>query len=114
VQLQKEAKRVKIYSRRGADFTERYASIADALLKLPAKQIVIDAELVVLREDGTSDFAALHTRRFDPAMLCAWYFDLLGHAGKDMREMPLMVRKRKLGTILRGSVIQAPSLSVCR
>ena len=102
VQLHKEAKRMKIYSRRGADFTERYAPIGDALLTLPAEQIIIGAELVVLREDGTPDFNALHTKRFDPAMLCAWCFDLLGHGGKDMREMPLMVRKLKLGTLLRA------------
>jgi bifunctional non-homologous end joining protein LigD len=102
VQLDKEGKRAKMYSRRGADFTERYAPIAEALVKLPAREAIIDGELVVLREDGTADFHALHWRKFDPAMLCVWCFDLLSHAGKDLCEMPLTVRKLKLGTILRG------------
>ena len=102
VQLHKEGKRVKIYSRRGADFTERYAPIAEALSKLPTREAIIDGELVVLREDGSADFLALHSRRFDPAMLCVWGFDLLSHAGKDLCEMPLTVRKLKLGTILRS------------
>ncbi len=43
LQLHKDGKRIKIYSRRGADFTERYAPIADALAKLPMKEAIISS-----------------------------------------------------------------------
>jgi len=77
VQLHKEGKRVKIYSRRGADFTT---------LPLP---------------NGVPDFRTLHSRTFDPSTLAIWAFDLLQHNGTDMRPHPLTVRKLKLGTMLR-------------
>jgi bifunctional non-homologous end joining protein LigD len=35
VQLHKDSKRIKIYSRRGADFTKRYPPVAEALAELP-------------------------------------------------------------------------------
>ena len=102
VQLHKDGKRIKIYSRRGADFTERYAPIADALAKLPMKEAIIDGELVVLREDGTPDFHALHLKKYDPSMLCVWCFDLMSCNSKDLREIPLTVRKLRLGRLLRS------------
>ena len=102
LQLHKDGKRIKIYSRRGADFTERYAPIADALAKLPMKEAIIDGELVVLREDGTPDFHALHLKKYDPSMLCVWCFDLMSCNSKDLREIPLTVRKLRLGRLLRS------------
>jgi len=50
---------VTIYSRGGHDWTERYRSVAVQAAQLSAKHLVIDGEMVVLREDGTCDFWAL-------------------------------------------------------
>jgi bifunctional non-homologous end joining protein LigD len=50
---------VTIYSRGGYDWTERYRSVAEQATQLSAKHLVIDGEMVVLREDGTCDFWAL-------------------------------------------------------
>ena len=101
VQLHKQAKEVVICSRRGADFTKRYQPVAEALIKLPARSAIIDAELVVALPNGIPDFRALHSRKFDPDTLAIWAFDLLEHNGNDMRPHPLTVRKLKLGTMLR-------------
>jgi len=35
-------------------------------------------------------------------MLCVWCFDLMSCNGKDLREMPLTVRKLRLGRLLRS------------
>ena len=47
---------VTIYSREGHDWTERYRSVADQAAQLTADHLVVDGEMVVLRNDGTSDF----------------------------------------------------------
>ena len=51
----------RIYSRGGHDWTERYGSIAEQTAQLSAKHLVVDGEMVVLREDGTCDYWALQT-----------------------------------------------------
>jgi bifunctional non-homologous end joining protein LigD len=79
----------------------RYQPIADALAGLPVRSLIIDAELVVTLPNGIPDFRALHSRKFDPATLAIWAFDLLQHNGNDLRMHPLTVRKLKLGTMLR-------------
>jgi hypothetical protein len=58
----KEGERIKIWSRRGADFTDRFSRIADAVRGLPVDEALIDGEAVVLRDDGRSDFGVLMTK----------------------------------------------------
>jgi ATP dependent DNA ligase domain len=59
----KQGERVKIWSRRGADFTHCFPTIAEAVRGLAADEALIDGEAVVLKDDGRSDFAALMTKR---------------------------------------------------
>ena len=59
----KEGERVKVWSRRGADFTDRFARIAEAVCGLPPDDALVDGEAVVFRRDGKSDFVALTTNR---------------------------------------------------
>ena len=55
--------RAKVWSRRGADFTDRFATISEAVRGLSVDRALIDGEAVVLRDDGRSDFNALLTKR---------------------------------------------------
>ena len=72
----RQGERVKVWSRRGADFTDRFSRIADAMRGLPVGEALIDGEAVVFRDDGRSDFHALLTKRGGlMALLVA--FDLL-------------------------------------
>jgi bifunctional non-homologous end joining protein LigD len=48
----KQGEQVKIWSRRGADFTYRFPAIAEAVRGLSAHEALIDGEAVVLRNDG--------------------------------------------------------------
>ena len=91
----KQGERVKVWSRRGADFTERFPRIADAVRGLACDEALIDGEAVVFLGDGWSDFHALLTKRGgEAAALVA--FDLLRLNGDDLR-------LRRLGRpLLRG------------
>jgi bifunctional non-homologous end joining protein LigD len=60
---------------------------------------LIDGEAVITRDDGTPDFHALRgRRRGHEAVLYA--FDLIEHDGDDLRDLPLIKRKRRLARLL--------------
>jgi len=97
-----EGKRVRLLTRRGYDWSDRYPLIAQAAMRLRKSSFVIDGEAVILGPDGISDFDALHTgKRNVEARLYA--FDLLMDDGADMRDEPLQVRKLWLSKLLKRS-----------
>jgi len=54
---------------------------------------------VIASKDGMSDFRALRSkRRWHEAMLFA--FDLIEHDGRDLRDLPLIERKRRLAKLI--------------
>jgi hypothetical protein len=59
VQAHLEAGRPKLFTRRGYDWTPRFAARASALADLPANNIVLDGEVIVQGETGVADFDAL-------------------------------------------------------
>jgi bifunctional non-homologous end joining protein LigD len=87
----KQGKRVLVWSRRGADFTNCFQRIAEAVRGLSCGRGVIDGEAVVFQYDGRSDFHALLTKR---GWLVAAFvaFDLLRLGGDDLRQRPLEKR----------------------
>ena len=98
IQIHKDGRDVALYSRKGNDFTARYASFAGAVAKLSSKSFILDGELCACDEDGYPNFSA-RLRRSD-LPLCVWVFDILSQHGKDLRALPLMVRRRKLETLM--------------
>ena len=97
IQLHKAGGEVCLYSRKGKNLTDRFASIREAVLCLPARSAVIDGELVACHTDGKPDFFALMRRQGE---LCVWCFDLLSLNGRDLRARPLALRKDKLRSLL--------------
>jgi bifunctional non-homologous end joining protein LigD len=91
----KRGEQVKIWSRRRADFTDRFASIAQAVRRVPADEALIDGAAVVLREDGRSDFRALMTKR-GGAQASLIAFDLPRVDGNGMRLRPIEERRNAL------------------
>jgi ATP-dependent DNA ligase len=90
---------VRLFTRRGYDWTDRYPAIARAAAKLQARSFTLDGEAVVCGPDGIAVFDALHRRRtVAEAMLYA--FDLLELDGADLRPLPLGDRKAKLARLL--------------
>ncbi|MGH6675588.1 MAG: non-homologous end-joining DNA ligase [Xanthobacteraceae bacterium] len=96
---------VTIYSRGGHDWTDRYRSVADQAVQLNAKHLVIDGEMVVLREDGTCDYWALHkgARGSLSDRVTYFAFDLLYQDGEDLRRRPFLARKELLRKALKTS-----------
>jgi bifunctional non-homologous end joining protein LigD len=100
-QLHKAGNSAIVYSKNGREFSNRFPGILHALLALPSKNAIIDAEVVALKDDGSADFRALHSGNYTQENLCAWCFDLLAFNDTDMRPLPLVARKLKLGTLLK-------------
>ncbi len=97
--------KVKLFSRNGLDWTTRMASVAEALKTVQATSAVIDGEVVVLDEQGLSDFAKLQAA-FDekkPTALTYYCFDLLHLDGHNLRDAKLTERKKLLGIILEAA-----------
>jgi bifunctional non-homologous end joining protein LigD len=57
VQLVNEA--VKVFTRRGHDWTKRFRKVADDACHIGAGSAIIDGEIVVPAADGTTDFSVL-------------------------------------------------------
>src|SRR6476661_3608529 len=55
----RDGDRVRVFSRRGHDWTDRVPLIAQALAKLRVKSVTLDGEGVVCRPDGVTDFERL-------------------------------------------------------
>ena len=80
----------------------RFRELAEALARvLPAKNAILDGEIVVMTKSGP-DFYALMFRRGQPAYAA---FDLLWLDGRDLRELPLWRRKRMLRKLLADTPV---------
>jgi bifunctional non-homologous end joining protein LigD len=73
--VRRDGKAVRLFTRRGHDWTERYPAIAAAAAKVRAKSFTQDGEAVVTGQDGVAVFDALHRRhKVTNAMLHAFDF----------------------------------------
>jgi bifunctional non-homologous end joining protein LigD len=97
--VRRDGEAVRLFTRRGYDWTERYPAIASAAAKVRARSFTPDGEAVVAGADGVAVFDALHRRgRVTDAILQA--FDLLELDGEDLRPLPLGQRKKRLARLL--------------
>jgi bifunctional non-homologous end joining protein LigD len=87
-------------TRKGLDWTEKFAAVADAGSGLPA--CIIDGEVCALDRNGAPDFAALQAALSEGRSqdLTYFVFDLLFEGAGDLRHMPLMERKERLKKML--------------
>ena len=97
---------VRLLTRNGLDWTDRFAGIARALANLPVTSALLDGEAVVETAAGVSDFSALQQAlsagRTDHLVYCA--FDLLHLDGRNLRSLPLDERKALLDRLLADAV----------
>jgi bifunctional non-homologous end joining protein LigD len=110
IQLHKSGNEVRLYSRKGKDFTSRFPASA-RVLALPVRAAVIDGELVVSDAEGKPDFYALMRRYMDG--ICVWCFDLLVLGGSDLRSLAFEERKVKLEALLAKANDDRLRFSLC-
>ena len=101
LQVRRDGDAVRLFTRRGYDWSGRYPAIAVTATLLRARSFTLDGEAVVCGPDGVAIFDALHRRgTVTEAMLYA--FDLLELDGEDLRALPLVDRKKRLARLLGG------------
>jgi len=96
--------RSQLVSRNGNRFRRFDALAATLARSVRATSAVLDGEVVCLDDDGRPDFRALLFHRAEPYFVA---FDLLALDGEDLRDQPLLERKRELRRLLgqrRGGV----------
>jgi bifunctional non-homologous end joining protein LigD len=99
LQVRRDGDALRLFTRRGYDWSGRYPAIAKTAAELRAKSFTLDGEAVVCGPDGVAIFDALHRHgTVSEAMLYA--FDLLELDGQDLRDLPLGDRKKRLAKLV--------------
>jgi len=105
IQARKDGSKVELLTRSGLDWTHRMGAIAGEIAKLPVDRALLDGEVVVLAENGTTNFAELQAAFKDGEKhtLTYFIFDLLHLNGRSLRSATLFERKRLLAEMLSSS-----------
>lgn len=111
-----EDNKVWITSRNGNSCERQYPELSVIGHQIAAKQVILDGEIAVLDKSGVSRFALIqpriavadpnavaHLARRTPVTL--FVFDLLYLDGYDLRNVPLIERRRLLASILTSSPV---------
>ncbi|WP_223707001.1 DNA ligase D [Niabella beijingensis] len=98
-------KQVEIKSRNSKSFNEKYYPVYDAL-KAWKKNVIVDGEIVVVKENGQSDFSSLQNWRSEADGTLLYYlFDILWYDGHDLTKLELTERKAILKELVPESDI---------
>jgi bifunctional non-homologous end joining protein LigD len=98
---------IKVFTRRGNDWTKRFRKIAGDLYLVSANSAVIDGEVVVPAADGTTDFSVLQNElKAKSTRIVLVAFDLLYLNGRDLRKLPLFERKAILKKLIEKTPVQ--------
>ena len=92
---------IRLVSRNGVNWTDKFADVLPSLKSLPAKQAILDGEMTVLAADGTTQFSKLRGGRSRSDLLVYYVFDVLYLDGWDLTKTPLEQRKSALTELLQ-------------
>ncbi len=96
---------VELYSRNGNSFNAAYPIVYNELKKIKP-DVVFDGEIVIINEEGKSDFQKLqHYEDNTHFPICYYVFDLLSLNGEDTTQLPLTERKKLLQTIIKKNPV---------
>ena len=93
--VRRSGDRVRIYTRRGADWTHRFPRIVEGTRKLRVSSVLLDGEGVICDDNGLAIFDRLHSKADDESVFL-YAFDLLELNGDDCRRLQLGKRKSQL------------------
>ncbi len=102
VQIHRVGSDVRIYTRRLNDVTDSLPDIVEATLALPARELILDGEVIALRDDGRPHPFQVTMRRFGRKTdveemrakipLTVFLFDCLHRDGQDLIDRPFRER----------------------
>lgn len=102
----KEGTRVRLLSRSGKDWSDRFPGIAAAIRALKPTTLFLDGEVVIFDKKGVSRFQLLQ-QELGKAVYAV--FDCLFHEGKDLRRQPLSTRRAVMVKSIGSSKTLLPS-----
>jgi len=103
LQLRVERGKATLKTRKGLDWTDKFAAIAKDAAALPDG--LYDGEACALDAHGSPDFPALQAALSDGRTdnLIFFAFDALFLAGEDLRDLPLRERKAQLAAVIKAA-----------
>jgi len=88
---------VRLTSRWRHDLTSLFSELADSPTEIAPRKLLLDGEVVALRQDGSQDFHALtRRRRRTDVRLAFMCFDVLHVDGHDVIDEPYEMRRQAL------------------
>jgi bifunctional non-homologous end joining protein LigD len=104
-----EKDQIKLYSRNGLSFNEKFEPIVKDLKKL-GFEAVLDGEVVVFDENDKGSFQHIQNyQRLKEGKLVYFVFDLLYLEGYDLRSFTLLERKE----LLKKAISKSPHIQYC-
>jgi DNA ligase D-like protein (predicted ligase) len=98
------AGKAQILTRRGNDWTEKYPGIDKAIAGLLARSAYLDGELCGVLPDGKTAFNLIQNATdTGEGSLVFFLFDLLHLDGENLTALPLVDRKTRLASLLKGA-----------
>lgn len=102
-----EGSEVRVYTRAGLDWTEKFAPLVSAVAALDLPSCLIDGEVVAFDAKGNPDFSSLqavlkrgHGAQREDTPLQYFAFDLLELEGRKLDKLGNLERKEKLAALL--------------
>lgn len=99
IMARRDGMRVRLMTRNGYDFSDRFPLAVRAVTVLPVGSCVIDGEAIACDQNGPAVFDLIRHGNGAAVTLCA--FDLLELNGHDLRRRPIEQRKHALADLLR-------------
>jgi ATP-dependent DNA ligase len=108
--VQRNGQRVRLFTRNGHEWSNRYHLIPEAALRNRISSFVINGEAVLPAVYAISGFNGLHSRKHD-GEVGLFAFDILMREGDDLRPLPLHLRKNRLARCVGGALTGSSSMT---
>jgi DNA ligase 1 len=115
IQVHRRDERVAVYTRNLNDVTEAVPEVVAAVLALPARELILDGEVIALAPDGRPQSFQTTMRRFGRRLdiealraelpLTAFFFDILLHDGASVIDDALSERLARLDGVAPAALL---------
>ena len=115
IQVHKLDNQVSIYTRRLNDVSASMPEVIESILELPARKLILDGEVIALRNDRTPHPFQVTMRRFGRTLdverlreslpLDAFYFDCLHVDGDDLIDLPAFERFERMSGVVPAAFL---------